>query len=524
MRGVALLFAICGLACGDSAARCATDPDCAGLCLDGICVLPSGDCPSGWVTEEGTCLPLPRDAGGDDARPDSAIDMDAGVSTDAAMDASECTIEVCDDGIDNDCNGEADCDDPACSRTAACDCSDATYASEIEMWNAAGVTDAPRVYEVYSTITPLGPNAVRSSVNGETTIAAELAAADADDARAVVMADGVYEVRDFDFANLTDVELRAETRWGARIESSWRNSEDSIDRYAVVEFKRTATGCRLNGVEIEYVRPDCDETRFNAPSFDEPTTYNMEVEYTNAPCGRNDFNVTLVEFEVESRDNAIVNARLLNAGDRPLNIIGNHNTIENNWIEGTYKKGPGMGYLHVIGNQNLLKNNTIRNIRHLGITEWAGGRAQKAAWNVVVYNDIGTNVDFHNGDGGHNFVGHNVVRTPISQPWLVCTTGVPARSGWRGHAPPGVDNYIFDNRFRDSRAEFFDSVEREVAPYSDPAVVYRTNGNYSNNHPVTSTTGEVDYEEGVYATRLPVPACGSFWTAQPPPEDTGYLE
>lgn len=63
-----------------------------------------------------------RDAGASESAPDAlATPADAG--KDASNDAPTCTptgVEVCDDGVDNDCNGAVDCADPACTDGFAC--------------------------------------------------------------------------------------------------------------------------------------------------------------------------------------------------------------------------------------------------------------------------------------------------------------------------------------------------------------------------------------------------------------------
>ncbi len=53
--------------------------------------------------------------GGDASEDGSATDAEAGGSVDAPVGADACgTVEICNDGIDNDCNGLVDCADPQC--------------------------------------------------------------------------------------------------------------------------------------------------------------------------------------------------------------------------------------------------------------------------------------------------------------------------------------------------------------------------------------------------------------------------
>ena len=58
---------------------------------------------------------------------DASAPLDAAAGEDRAIQPSPCGdggSEICDDGLDNDCNGLADCDDPACTSGFACTAAD----------------------------------------------------------------------------------------------------------------------------------------------------------------------------------------------------------------------------------------------------------------------------------------------------------------------------------------------------------------------------------------------------------------
>jgi hypothetical protein len=73
------------------------------------------------ITTAAACSSVPDVIFSDDASASSSGGVDAGI--DGAIIDPNCKptgAEICDDGIDNDCNGVADCADPACSAGYAC--------------------------------------------------------------------------------------------------------------------------------------------------------------------------------------------------------------------------------------------------------------------------------------------------------------------------------------------------------------------------------------------------------------------
>ncbi len=105
-----LLLAVCAFSCdlgrqlGDATFACERQADCAegNVCVDGVCV-DAADAP---------------DAAFGDAGISDAGNPDAGVTDAGAPDGGICMptgVELCSDGLYNDCNGAIDCADMACS-------------------------------------------------------------------------------------------------------------------------------------------------------------------------------------------------------------------------------------------------------------------------------------------------------------------------------------------------------------------------------------------------------------------------
>ena len=92
-------------------------------CVDGVCVHTPIVCDDGdpcTVNEcvDGECVHTPIDADGDGYAP---IACGGGDCDDDDPNVNPGVMELCSDGIDNDCDGLVDCDDPDCAGAEGCD-------------------------------------------------------------------------------------------------------------------------------------------------------------------------------------------------------------------------------------------------------------------------------------------------------------------------------------------------------------------------------------------------------------------
>ncbi len=184
---------------------------------------------------------------------------------------------------------------------------------------------------------------------------------------------------------------------------------------------------------------------------------------------------TLVRMDGD--DNWVDNIDAINSGSDPIEIYGRHNTFANSLVDSCYNRGGGgEGYFDIRGDDNLIIGCTVRKIRHFAIQNGA-------SYNVVYRNRIEGDVNYHNGDDGHNLVEQNTIIRPSWHTWGVFATG----GAQFGHDVPGPENIIYNNTtfdYRENRTEF-----------DGPNTVY----SYLNNYGDPRTTN------------WPIPSCGTFY-------------
>lgn len=176
-----------------------------------------------------------------------------------------------------------------------------------------------------------------------------------------------------------------------------------------------------------------DAVPLNIPTF-HVTDIGFSTYHTNTRSG-GDTDVKGIRFVSNSYDNWVDNVIIKDMGDHPIQIEGNHNTISNCFVNGSYKTGGGgQGYFMITGDFNLIIYNSIKRIRHLIIQ-------LGAQYNVVFRNNLHVDVNYHDGDDGSNLVQENWMH-PHPDGFTPINTG----RSFYGHAPPDpVDNFLWRN-------------------------------------------------------------------------------
>ncbi|WP_158969933.1 hypothetical protein [Paraglaciecola sp. L3A3] len=200
----------------------------------------------------------------------------------------------------------------------------------------------------------------------------------------------------------------------------------------------------------------------------------------NNDVDRDDLYVGLIKVSGTTSDSWVDNCRLLESGTDPIltEKTTKHLTFRNNFVDRAYNKGGrGNAYFDMRGQYILVTGNTIKRIRHLAI--------EMGAKYVVVYNNhIEVDVNFHQGDLGHNLVENNTIRVPEwhradakHDNWQVFATG-----NSRQHSPASDENMLYKN---------ITDLRGLGAKYADPNIVYKVLkykiGAYSAEPPIHNT-------------------------------------
>jgi hypothetical protein len=140
----------------------------------------------------------------------------------------------------------------------------------------------------------------------------------------------------------------------------------------------------------------------------------------------------------ENAENCVLSrCNILRAGNDPVRIRNSrHITCSYNFIDRAYNKGGGgAGYYNLINSHYcLLYKETVKRIRHLSIHK-------RSSYNVVYGCDLQVDVNFHNGDLGHNLIENNQINIPVWHSWHCFGTGAPSM-----HLAPGPYNVLFNNK------------------------------------------------------------------------------
>ena len=205
-------------------------------------------------------------------------------------------------------------------------------------------------------------------------------------------------------------------------------------------------------------------------SFDHP--WKNEVFHVEDPRTEDLF-VSMVWFE-KAGNCMVANCRIIQSGNDPIRIRNSrHITCRENYIDRAYNKGGGgAGYYNIINSHFcLIYKETVRRIRHLSIH-------LGSSYNVVYGCNLEVDVNFHNGDRGHNLIENNDIRIPHWHSWRSIGTGSPSM-----HMPPGPFNVLYRNR----------TDYKGTGPETDDQILYFMADYYPNKAYGESKLIETDY-------------------------------
>jgi len=195
--------------------------------------------------------------------------------------------------------------------------------------------------------------------------------------------------------------------------------------------------------------------------------------------------VTSVWFE-RSENCKISHCNILQAGNDPVRIrLSKHVTCSHNFVDRAFNKGGrGAGYYNLIHSHYcLLFKETVARIRHLSIHK-------SSSYNVVYGCDLETDVNFHNGDRGHNLIENNRIMIPNWHSWRPFGIGDAAQ-----HEPPGPYNILYRN----------ETDYKNRGPVADPEILYIVLDHFPDRNLDEKLLNETDYaanfENGIFDER-----------------------
>ena len=224
-----------------------------------------------------------------------------------------------------------------------------------------------------------------------------------------------------------------------------------------------ATGILLEGVRHAGVEqmtiiydpglPRPASLRYNEPSFDT----------LREPYGRADLIVNCISLR-DCADCWVQGVRIVDAGSAPLSITrSRHITARYCEIVGAYNRWGGQAYLNVSRSEYcLLAGLVVQDIRHVSIQNQQPDALCR--YNVLVDCDLQVDVNFHNGDAGHNLLEQCRIRVPSWHWWGPVAWGVKGQ-----HQPPGAGNVLY--RCQAQRYQFGTLPRSVVAETEDQVYV-----------------------------------------------------
>lgn len=345
------------------------------------------------------------------------------------------------------------------------------------LWNRAGIT---------TNFIPSSQRLVSDTLTNMSQIQKQLTALSASGGGKLIIPEGIFE-------------LVEAIRIPSNVSIVGTSRETSIIQIKLREqFEKSKHGLAPEGNVASFIFDHCLNSSienltlvYNPVDF-EPMDFNQYDhewvgEVFNSTDERiKDLFVTTIWFENAS--NCLLNnTNILQAGNDPVRIqYSNHITCANNFIDRAYNKSDGgAGYYNLMYSDScLLFREKVRRIRHLCIH-------RQSSYNVVYGCELEVDVNFHNGDSGHNLIENNSIRIPTWHGWHCFSTGVPSM-----HQPPGPSNVLYRNStdYKGSGQE------------CDPTKLYLMEDHYTDpskgQERLRATGMEKDFPNGIFNARL----------------------
>ena len=247
----------------------------------------------------------------------------------------------------------------------------------------------------------------------------------------ILMQEGIYPLNETLYLK-DHVVLRGINRAEVVLSNQLRGPffKSPFDNVSGVKFEQV-NWAGLENLTLDYQAVDFDPLDY--AYFDYPW---QKKTFKNDPEGDYQLYVTHITFD-QARNAWIKNCQVLDAGTDPILVLeSEHISITKTRVDGAYNKGGrGNGYLNIEQNSKyvLIAEDTVRAIRHFALQSGA-------KYNVVINNYFEVDVNFHNGDAGHNLIQGNTIRVPEWHSWHCFSRGLANH-----HLPPGPGNILFNN-------------------------------------------------------------------------------
>lgn len=231
-------------------------------------------------------------------------------------------------------------------------------------------------------------------------------------------------------------------------------------------------------------------------SYDEslpkpPALLNASAAFINDPDGAADLWVVAVRFTL-ARDCWLLRCKILNSGTHPVMIEASaHITVLDTEVAGAHNKGAGAGYFNITRSAyTLVDGGNIHAIRHLVIQD----RDEKfpSHYNVIIRASLAVDINFNNGDSGHNLIENCHIVIPSWHWWPPIGAGMQDKQ-----SPPGPGNLVY----RCAATRAYPAADRNFSMADDPERVYALLDHFSTKSPIVRPIGDAPRANTLYPVR-----------------------